>query len=395
VPNSAHWQERARAVEDRLSDALHDLLTQRFVDRRSAVLMRTLEGTGDTFGSVQADGEVVIDGHSVGRLEGFRFVPDPAETDAQVRLLHTAAQRTLGAEIIARAGRLRADQPTAFALDETGQILWRGNSLARIAPGHSVTAPRLVLTDNSLLEGSARIGVEKRLGAWLNTHLERTLAPLRKMDSDNLKGAARGLVYQVTEGLGSVPRPTVADQVAALAPKERSTLRSLGLRFGALTIYLPTMFRPDRAKLCCQLWALYNGLEPMPKPPTPGLVSLQAAPDVPSAYYAAAGYRVIGARAVRIDMLERLSLAVRRLAQKGPVKVSPELRMIIGCRPTEFDDVMTAIGFRKIDTVTGPAFEVVPRPRQLALAPPSNPAKRARSPFAVLAGHPALSHSNR
>ncbi len=395
VPNSAHWQERARAVEDRLSDALHDRLTQRFVDRRSAVLMRTLGGTGHSFGSVQVDGEVVIDGHSVGRLDGFRFVPDPTENDAEVRLLHTAAQRTLGAEITARVGRLRADQPTAFALDGTGQILWGGNPVARLVPGHSVTAPRLVLADNDLLEGSARIGVEERLGAWLNMHLEQTLAPLRKVDSGDLKGAARGLAYQVTEGLGSVPRPTVADQVAALAPKERSTLRSLGLRFGALAIYLPTMFRPDRALLCCQLWALHNGLEPMPKPPTPGLVSLQAEPDVPSAYYAAAGYRVIGARAVRIDMLERLSLAVRRLAQKGPVKASPELRMIIGCRPTAFDDVMAAIGFRKIDTVNGPAFEVVPRPRQRALAPPGNPAKRSRSPFAVLAGHPAHSQSSR
>ena len=397
VANSGHWQERARAVEDRLSDALHDRLTQRFVDRRSAVLMRTLGGAGNGFGSVQTDGDVVIDGHSVGRLEGFRFVPDPGESDAGVRLLHTAAQRTLRKEIAVRAVRLRADVPATFALDTTGHILWRGAPVARLGPGRSVTAPRLILGDNELLKGSAQTGVEERLGAWLDTHLQGVFGPLRRLESGDLKGAARGLAYQVAEGLGSVPRPAVVDQVAALAPRERRALRSLGLRFGALAIFLPAMFRPDRAALCCQLWALHNGLDPMPVAPQPGLVSMEAEPGVPGAFYAAAGYRVIGMRAVRIDMLERLSLAARRLAQKSPVKATPELRGIVGCRPAAFDDVMAAIGFRKIDTDGGPAFEVVPRPRSRppALAPGGNRAKPAPSPFAVLAGHPAHSQPSR
>src|SRR5262249_52001251 len=37
-----HWQGVARAVEDKLSDALHERLTERFVDRRTSVLMRRL-----------------------------------------------------------------------------------------------------------------------------------------------------------------------------------------------------------------------------------------------------------------------------------------------------------------------------------------------------------------
>src|SRR5260370_37446321 len=38
VEDSAAWQERARGIEDRLSDALHASITQRFVDRRAALL---------------------------------------------------------------------------------------------------------------------------------------------------------------------------------------------------------------------------------------------------------------------------------------------------------------------------------------------------------------------
>jgi len=43
VADESHWRDETRAVEDRLSDALHARLTQRFVDRRTSVLMRRLK----------------------------------------------------------------------------------------------------------------------------------------------------------------------------------------------------------------------------------------------------------------------------------------------------------------------------------------------------------------
>ena len=49
VADAPHWQGRAREVEDRLSDVLHERLTARFVDRRAAHLIRRLEaGDRDT-----------------------------------------------------------------------------------------------------------------------------------------------------------------------------------------------------------------------------------------------------------------------------------------------------------------------------------------------------------
>ena len=66
-----------RAVEDRLSDALHERLTQRFIDRRTSVLMKHLRD--DEFAALALDeaGGVSIGGEAIGRLDGFRFVPDP------------------------------------------------------------------------------------------------------------------------------------------------------------------------------------------------------------------------------------------------------------------------------------------------------------------------------
>lgn len=93
VKDSAHWQARAREVEDLLSDALHERLTSRFVDRRAAHLMRRLEaGDGEELlSAITRRGEVVVEGHSVGDVRGFTFFPDPtAAGDKKTRAARRA-----------------------------------------------------------------------------------------------------------------------------------------------------------------------------------------------------------------------------------------------------------------------------------------------------------------
>ena len=45
-----HWRGATRAIEDRLSDALHERLTQRFVDRRTSVFVTPAQAEGGPFG---------------------------------------------------------------------------------------------------------------------------------------------------------------------------------------------------------------------------------------------------------------------------------------------------------------------------------------------------------
>ena len=74
VPDAGHWQERTRAVEDRLSDALHEKLTQEFVDRPGTVIAR--HEASELVTTIGADGEVLVQGLRAGVLEGFRFRPE-------------------------------------------------------------------------------------------------------------------------------------------------------------------------------------------------------------------------------------------------------------------------------------------------------------------------------
>ena len=58
--DGAHWQGETRAMEDRLSDALHERLTQRFIDRRTSVLMKHLREDEIADVKLEEDGGVLI-----------------------------------------------------------------------------------------------------------------------------------------------------------------------------------------------------------------------------------------------------------------------------------------------------------------------------------------------
>src|SRR6201981_601400 len=141
VEDAAAWQERARAIEDRLSDALHESITQRFVDRRSAFLVRQLASEGELIAAVSKAGEVLVEGAHVGRLEGLRFVPDSVD-GVDARMLVAAASRVLRAEVSARARLLSADTDDAFEISDNGELCWRGESVGRMAAGARLLAPR-------------------------------------------------------------------------------------------------------------------------------------------------------------------------------------------------------------------------------------------------------------
>src|SRR3954452_727817 len=209
IEAAAEWQERARSIEDRLSDALHDRITQRFVDRRSAFLVRHLAEAGELLASVDKDGAVRVEGTYVGKLRGFKFVPDAADGEA-MRTLITAANRVLRSAVGARARRLAGDGDEAFKLDDHGEILWQGGPVGRLTAGETMLAPRIEVKAGDFLEGEARERVRQRLQGFVKGEIERRLAPLFAAQALPLSGAARGIAFQLSASLGVVATQEVA-----------------------------------------------------------------------------------------------------------------------------------------------------------------------------------------
>ena len=217
IPEPEYWQELTRTVEDRLSDALHEKLTQRFVDRRSAALSRKLGNSSNLYSQVNEAGEVSVDGHSIGNLSGFRFLADKNVTADTQRLLKTAAQRTLNNEMFSRARLLLSEPYSELLLSNRREIIWKGNPIAKLIPGPNIVKPRQELFASDLIDWSLRKNIDYYLNSWLNNYLNYNLTPLNKLINVPLSPVGRGIVFQIIEGLGTVIRSQVDNQISALS----------------------------------------------------------------------------------------------------------------------------------------------------------------------------------
>ena len=359
LEDATGWAERARQVEDKLSDALHQRLTQRFVDRRTSVLLKDLKlRDPDLRVEVDPDGSVVVDGAIIGTLRGFAFQPDPSARAGEKKLLLAAAERRLATELAARARSLAAAADADFALQFDGgmppRLLWAGNRVAALRRGKDALNPRIEL-DRSLdaLDPALRQAVLARLSLWADAAKTRHLAALTRLEAlkPALSQAARGLVVQLTETMGSLPRASVASLIASLTREDRQALGRAGVRLGVCHVFAADALRPEATRWRLALWGVASGVTDMPPPPRPGLTSLKVDPAAPPGFYAVAGFWALDGFAIRVDMADRTARQIhaQRLEEKagaGTIHPDPRLMTSLGLSPPDFALLMQALGFR-------------------------------------------------
>ena len=376
-----HWQSVTRQVEDNLSDALHERLAQRFVDRRTSVLMRRLRENAMLEAEVTPSGDVLVAGQHVGQLNGFRFTPDPAAVGEAAKALNAAAQKALASEIEGRAGRVSEAVDEAFILTNDGIIRWLGEPIGKIAAGAHVLQPRVTILADEQLTGQALDMVQRRLDLWLAQHVKKLLGPLTDLENgEGLEGIARGIAFHIAESLGVLDRVRVADDVKSLSQDTRAALRKFGIRFGAYHLYLPSLIKPAPRALAAQLYALkhggseaFKGLDEVLHLAASGRTSLVADKEVQKNLYRAAGFRVCGDRAVRVDILERLADLIRPAVSYRPgvssgdpppgaadadgFVVTVAMTSLAGCSGDSFASILRALGYVS-DLRKGPAISV-------------------------------------
>ena len=396
--NPAQWQDRARSVEDRLSDSLHERLSERFIDRRAAHLSRKLKETKNLMASVKNDGTVLVEGEEVGVLDGFVFRPTLNEGDEKATIL-AAARRGLPEEIENRVRAFAASATPAFKLDENGVITWREAEVARLVRGDTLYAPRPELIPSDLLSIDQTQRMTGRLSEFVAEHVRDVLGrlvvlenaetaplperkqvrpqsaqpslteaspdkekptgneatgptkdeiaatpPVEQPDIAEQRGAepkdegpepfsgqARGLAFMLFEGLGTIPSAAGSQQVRGLAETDRPRLARLGLRLGVESIYLPDMLKPAQISLRALLWNLqYSQIGAFHAPPPAGRVTIDCPEGVPDAFWLAVGYRRLGGRVMRVDMVERVAQIVRTAAREGQFRISEDMLSLAG-----------------------------------------------------------------
>ncbi len=354
LADPAHWAARTLAVEERLSDALHTSLTQRFVDKRTSVLMKQIgAGAGALPVEIGAQGEVTIDTHAIGRLEGFRFVVAPEARAADKRLLLATAEKQLVRERRARGEALVAAEDRALTLGGGGAIVWAGHEVARLARGRSLGRPAVVL-DPALdcLDPVLRRAAGERVQRWVDGAVARhvpVIAALAALARDpGATSPLRSVAAALEAGGGMTARLPSRAAVEALTPEDRNRLRRAGVTIGALDLFdsrlLKARARPWREALLAAAGATL-----------------------------AAGYRPLGAQAVRVDLVERIAHAAHDARPKkgggrGAFQPDPALATSMGLEASTVARLMAELGFRPLPEGRWawrgrpPAKPVAPRP---------------------------------
>jgi ATP-dependent RNA helicase SUPV3L1/SUV3 len=363
-----HWQEITREVENKLSDALHERLTERFVDRRTSVLMRRLRENTSLNTEIGKTGEVIVEGHAIGRLDGFTFAPDAAEAGSDAKVLQAAAQQVLAREIDARAEKLSAGPDESFVLTSDGTIRWTGDAVAKLVAADDALHPRLRIIADERLNGASREKVQARLDLWLKTHIEKLLGPLFELaKAEDITGIARGIAFQLIEALGVLERTKIAAEMKDLDQPSRASLRKYGVRFGAYHIYFPGLLKPAARALASLLWAQKQdnvdlaALSNAQHMASSGRTSFPVDKQLIRDAYRLLGYRQCGERAVRVDILERLADLIRpalawRATSPGEKPagafdgrgfvVTQAMTSLTGSAGEDFASILRALGYR-------------------------------------------------
>ena len=347
VDDHSHWRDATRAVEDRLSDALHIALTQRFVDRRTSILMRRLKQKESLVAEVNKDGEVTVEEQFVGRLEGFRFQQDVSGSPDEAKTLRSASLQALTPEFHLRADRMYNAPDTEFDFTEQGGLMWGTSAVGKLIPGPDALKPHVKAFVDVEAGPEVTEKVTRRLKHFIDRKVSTLFEPLLNMQRDEtLTGMARGFAFQMIEGLGLLDRADVGEDVKSLDQESRSALRKHGIRFGQFTVFMPLLLKPAPTRLRLLLWSLASGLQEFPEAPPPGLVTVPTDDKAPEGYHLKSGYRAAGERALRVDMAERLADMLRTQDTRGGFEATADMLSITGMTLEQFANLMQGLGYR-------------------------------------------------
>ena len=348
VERAEDWRGTTRDIEDLLSDALHERLTLRFVDKRTTALMRGLSREDAMEAGFGENGDVTIEGHIVGRLEGLVFQPITNANTVEGKAVRSAAIQALAPMIAKRLGDIASAQAVAFALNDYGQVTFDGAPVARLVKGNDWLNPRAELIGADDAAPEAREVARARAETWAREHAEKLLPALtalkKQFDTIELPGAARGLAFRVLEAGAAVDLRS-DEPPLRLTTEEREGLKGWGIRTGRVAAYAPETTKPAQQALLARLFSVFNGSDAMIAPTGAG--SFAITEDWTDAALCAQGYIRFGPRAIRADLAERLAWEIdkrRREAGKNLFEIPAELASVVSCPGEAFVEVLKAYG---------------------------------------------------
>ena len=381
VENSDYWVQLTKGIEDKLSDKLHQELTNSFIDKKISILSRSLKQDLVLDTKIDINNKILINDQFVGELKGLKFIIalTSKTLDTDIKSIKKAARKGVGEELEKRVSQI-IDNDEIHLNDEC-KIVWKENTIARLKKGNNYLNPNIEILADDALDDLSRSKLENFLKNWMDKFIKETLHDLLNLKLEPVKNKyIRALMFQLFENNGVLKRETVSDIVTAIKKDERKKIWELGIKIGRYHIYLPKMLKPKAVALRISLWRVFFEIESNQMIPRSGLNYLSDK-KYNKNFLLLCGFEKFKNHYVRIDILEKLFIKILNKTDKRKFKIDSEMMNLLGCNKEDFYNLMLSMNYKKskeADTYFYPG-EIKKRGKFINLNKNENPFKKLLS----------------
>jgi len=346
LADSNNWQETSLTIEDKLSDALNNELTNRFVDKRISVLGKKIKENLNLLIEIKSDSSIYLDSMKVGELNGFVLkLVDSSAPSSELFLKNL--KKSLDAEIKKRVKNFYIIEDQRLEINDEAKIFWDASPIGWLTPSDDPFFPKIQIIQSDLLETSQVNLITEKLKSFVYNKIQKFLFPVISLNEKEFNNSARGIIFQLKEGFGTTSFKKIQKLYRELVDEDKKQLSKAGLRFGVEYLYIPELLKPTAVRLRALLWGVFNNTYYNNSLPDDGRVAFTPKESAPQQWYNIIGYSKLGDRVMRVDMVERLSVIIRTSARDGSFKISEEMLSLAGASKDQMANILSDLGFEK------------------------------------------------
>jgi len=358
INNPDYWQKKTRLVEDKLSDALHEALTDRFVDKGTNRLRLKYKDKKDILSGINDQGEVTVEGKYFGRIEGLRFLSEKIGSENYMKQVKSSISKPLEKEMNKKSLKIISEEFGNFSLGSDLSICFGNEKIATLKPGNAPLQPNFSLLSDEYLNGQIKKDLQIKIQSWLDQYITTNLKEIFSLTkTEGMQSGAKGVAYRLTEELGLIKRKNVETEIKLLDQKSRQELRGLGVRIGKFSIFFPATVKPKATEILVSLWINFSeknyNVSDIKKIreslPRPGVTSCKTNNNISYEIYKVLGYLVFGKMVIRADIIERLDKIIYAEIDKDKkyrsFMITDEMISLLGCSKENIKFIIKYLGF--------------------------------------------------
>jgi ATP-dependent RNA helicase SUPV3L1/SUV3 len=347
VENSDYWIQLTKSIEDKLSDKLHQELTNSFIDKKISILSRGLKQDLVLDTKIDENNKILINDQFVGELKGLKFVIalTSKTLDTDIKSIKKAARKGVGEELEKRVSIIMKSQE--IELNDNCKIIWRKNPIARLKKGNNYLSPEIEVLSDDTLDDVSKSKLENFLKNWLGDYTKIVLGDLINLNKESVSNKyIRALMFQLFENNGVIKRDEVDDIIKSIKTEDRKKIWSLGIKIGRYHIYLPKMLKPKAVSLRISFWKLFYQKSLEHDIPRSGLNFL-INNKLNKKFLLLCGFEKFESYFVRIDILEKLFIKILNKTENRKFKIDSEMMNLLGCNKEDFYNLMLTMNYKK------------------------------------------------